>query len=155
MGYTFYSGKDFLLIVRFRILHLPQMLKLSLMFSNFCTVKRGLMSRNASYKSDKDRYTLQKEVLEALFTVPERSEEVPEKIIPVRNVRRSRGFGRVVVGPLKDTTIEHKTVIAKLLVTEDGKQFYVYLNTFFCDIIFKEIAENVEVMIIVCLFCLF
>ncbi|XP_058218300.1 putative nuclear RNA export factor SDE5 isoform X3 [Rhododendron vialii] len=78
--------------------------------------------RNASYKSDKDRYTLQKEVLEALFTVPERSEEAPEKIIPVRNVRRSRGFGRVVVGPLKDTTIEHKTVIAKLLVTEDENE---------------------------------
>ncbi|KAI8552613.1 hypothetical protein RHMOL_Rhmol06G0280400 [Rhododendron molle] len=104
------------------ILHLPQMLKLSLMFSNFCTVKRGFMSRNASYKSNKDRYTLQKEVLEALFTVPERSEEAPEKIIPVRNVRRSRGFGRVVVGPLKDTTIEHKTVIAKLLVTEDENE---------------------------------
>ncbi|XP_058218299.1 putative nuclear RNA export factor SDE5 isoform X2 [Rhododendron vialii] len=76
----------------------------------------------SSARSDKDRYTLQKEVLEALFTVPERSEEAPEKIIPVRNVRRSRGFGRVVVGPLKDTTIEHKTVIAKLLVTEDENE---------------------------------
>lgn len=79
--------------------------------------------RNASCKSDKDRYDLQKEILEALFTVPERFEEAREKTSPVRRtVGRSRRYGQVVAGPLRDTTIEPKTAVAKLLVKENENE---------------------------------
>ncbi|KAG6689333.1 hypothetical protein I3842_11G169700 [Carya illinoinensis] len=68
-------------------------------------------------KRDKDRFVIQKEILEALFTVPERSEEAPKRVQPVR---RFRGFGEVVVERLKDPAIEHAIVTAKPLeVTKD------------------------------------
>ncbi|KAL7216817.1 hypothetical protein ACSBR1_028692 [Camellia fascicularis] len=82
--------------------------------------KAKFMSRNESTKSHKDRYDLQREVLEALFNGPERFEE-QKRIVPVKDDRRSRGFGRVVVEPLRDTTTEHKTAIAKLLVNEEDE----------------------------------
>lgn len=69
VGYNFYAkGKRLLNIF-------PKRVKLSLMFSEFCTLIPGFMSRNASRKSNKDWYYLQKEILESLFIVPERSEE--------------------------------------------------------------------------------
>ncbi|XP_028085324.1 putative nuclear RNA export factor SDE5 isoform X2 [Camellia sinensis] len=83
--------------------------------------KAKFISRNESTKSHKDRYDLQREVLEALFNVPERFEEEPKRNFPVKDDRRSRGFGRVVVEPLRDTTTEHKTAIAKLLVNEEDE----------------------------------
>lgn len=151
VGYTFYAkGKRLLNIF-------PKRVKLNLMFSELCTLKPGFTSRNASCKSDKDRYDLQKEILETLFTVPERFEEAREKTSPVRRtVGRSRRYGQVVAGPLRDTTTEPKTAVAKLLVKENGKLLYVYLNTiqedaFFHDVNCIEVAENVEFMIIVCL----
>lgn len=82
--------------------------------------KAKFMSRNESTKSHKDRYDLQREVLEALFNGPERFEE-QKRTVPVKDNRRSRGFGRVVVEPLRDTTTEHKTAIAKLLVNEEDE----------------------------------
>ncbi|XP_059443629.1 putative nuclear RNA export factor SDE5 isoform X1 [Corylus avellana] len=70
-----------------------------------------------SPKRDRDRFALQKEVLEALFNVPDRSEESPKRRPQVREVRRSkwRQFGKLEVEPLTDTTIEHKIVTAKSL----------------------------------------
>lgn len=56
-----------------------------------------------------------------MFTVPERSEEAPKRVQPVR---RFRGFGEVVVERLKDPAIEHAIVTAKPLeVTKDGIEF--------------------------------
>lgn len=56
-----------------------------------------------------------------------------------RTVGRSRGYGRVVVGPLRDTTIEPKTAVAKLLGKENGKQLYVYHNTIQGDAFFHDV----------------
>lgn len=73
-------------------------------------------------KIDKNRIDLQKEVLKSLFHVPERSEEAPKRIIPVRNVR-SRAFGKFVVAPLRDSSPEHKNVLVlPQEVTRDGKE---------------------------------
>ncbi|KAF3442527.1 hypothetical protein FNV43_RR16443 [Rhamnella rubrinervis] len=60
-------------------------------------------------KTEKNRLDLQKEVLESLFHVRERSEEAPKRIVPVRKVR-SRAFGKLVVAPLRDSSPEHKNV---------------------------------------------
>ncbi|XP_057981266.1 putative nuclear RNA export factor SDE5 [Malania oleifera] len=60
------------------------------------------VTETESSKRDKDRYNLQREVLEALFIIPERSEEVP-KSRPVRPVR-SGALGKLVDEPLQDTT---------------------------------------------------
>lgn len=82
-----------------------------------------------SPKRDKDRIALQKEVLEALFSVPERSEEAPKRRHREREVRRSRPFDKLVVEPMTDTAIEHKIVSAKPLeVTRDGMKFDLYFS---------------------------
>jgi hypothetical protein len=84
-----------------------------------------------SPKRDKDRFALQKEVIEALFNVPERSEEAPKRRPQAREVRRSklRPFGKLVVEPSTDTTIEHKIVTAKSLeVARDGMKFDLYFS---------------------------
>ncbi|KAF5478694.1 hypothetical protein F2P56_005233 [Juglans regia] len=84
-----------------------------------CSDEARIMKKSSteSPKRDKDRFVIQKEILEALFTVPERSEEAPKRVQPVR---RFRGFGEVVVEPLKDPAIEHAIVTAKPLeVTND------------------------------------
>ncbi|GMY31772.1 putative nuclear RNA export factor SDE5 [Fagus crenata] len=70
-------------------------------------------------KKDKDRLALQKEVLEALFTVPERCEEVPKRIVPVR---RSRAFGKPVVETFTDTATMHKiATVQPIEVTRDDE----------------------------------
>ncbi|XWS09969.1 hypothetical protein CRYUN_Cryun39dG0035600 [Craigia yunnanensis] len=82
------------------------------------------MIRNpkGSPRRNKDRLTLEKEVLEALFTVPERSEEAPKRTRVVRVVRRSRAFGELVTEPLKDTDTSLTTTVVKLLkVSKDVK----------------------------------
>ncbi|KAM3696757.1 hypothetical protein ACB098_06G063600 [Castanea mollissima] len=72
-----------------------------------------------SPKKDKERLVLQKEVLEALFTVPERSEEVPKRIHPVR---RLRPFGKPVVGTFTDTATKHKiATVRPIEVTKDDE----------------------------------
>lgn len=82
-----------------------------------------------SPKRGKDRFALQKEVLEALFSVPERSEEAPKRRHQTREVRRSRPFGKLVVEPLTDTAIEHKIVTAKPLeVAGVGMKFDLYFS---------------------------
>lgn len=70
-----------------------------------------------SPKREKDRYDLQKEVLNALFTAPERTEKAPRLIRPMREVRRRKLFGKVVE-PLVDTTT--KTVNIEQEATEEG-----------------------------------
>lgn len=77
-----------------------------------------------SPKKEKERLVLQKEVLEALFTVPERSEEVPKRIHPVR---RLRPFGKPVVGTFTDTATKHKiATVRPIEVTKDGMKFDYY-----------------------------
>ncbi|KAA8523881.1 hypothetical protein F0562_010304 [Nyssa sinensis] len=73
-------------------------------------------------RNENDRYALQKEVLESLFNVPERLEEAPKRTRPVKEVRRSRASGQVVVEPLKDTTTEYKAATAKPQVSEDENE---------------------------------
>lgn len=72
-----------------------------------------------SKKRDGNRFILQKEVLEALFTVPERSQEAPKRVNPMRRVNRLRASDEVVVEPLKDSTIDHKIVTAEPLAVKN------------------------------------
>lgn len=85
--------------------------------------------RRLSPKREKDRYDLQKEVLNALFTAPERTEKAPRLIRPMREVRRRKLFGKVVE-PLVDTTT--KTVNIEQEATEeesiDDKDSYEVLR---------------------------
>ncbi|KAL6283663.1 hypothetical protein ACE6H2_014592 [Prunus campanulata] len=72
---------------------------------------------------EKDGLVLQKEVLEALFHVPERSEEAPKRSHPVREVKRYKAFRKFAVEPFRDTLVECKTAtLAPEVVTsaEDG-----------------------------------
>ncbi|VVA38535.1 PREDICTED: putative nuclear RNA export [Prunus dulcis] len=72
---------------------------------------------------EKDGLVPQKEVLEALFHVPERSEEAPKRSHPVREVKRYKAFRKFAVGPFRDTLVECKTAtLAPEEVTsaEDG-----------------------------------
>ncbi|KAK4342059.1 hypothetical protein RND71_037875 [Anisodus tanguticus] len=54
-------------------------------------------------KREQDRYELQKEVLQALFDVPARHNDVDKVIRPLREVGKSRRLGHVVEKPLQDT----------------------------------------------------
>ncbi|XVF78286.1 hypothetical protein PTKIN_Ptkin14bG0119500 [Pterospermum kingtungense] len=84
------------------------------------------MIRNtkSSVRRNKNRVALEKEVLEALFTVPERTEEAPKRTHTDRVVRRSRAFGKVVTEPLKSTNTSPTTNVVELLKVskdvEDG-----------------------------------
>ncbi|ONI12796.1 hypothetical protein PRUPE_4G184000 [Prunus persica] len=72
---------------------------------------------------EKDGLVLQKEVLEALFHVPERSEEAPKRSHPVREVKRYKAFRKFAVEPFRDTLVECKNAtLAPEEVTsaEDG-----------------------------------
>ena len=73
-----------------------------------CSEESGIALCNSTdtVKKDTDRFHLQKEVLEALFSAPERSEEVPKRIRPVR----AKLYGKPVERPLEDTTTDQKTV---------------------------------------------
>ncbi|XWS27990.1 hypothetical protein CRYUN_Cryun25bG0027600 [Craigia yunnanensis] len=75
------------------------------------------MIRNSkrSQRRNKDRTTLEKEVLEALFRVPERSEEAPKRTRVVRVVRRSRAFGELVAEPIKDIDTSLTTTVVELM----------------------------------------
>ncbi|KAJ8532378.1 hypothetical protein K7X08_012301 [Anisodus acutangulus] len=54
-------------------------------------------------KREQDRHELQKEVLQALFDVPARHNDVDKVIRPLREVGKSRRLGHVVEKPLQDT----------------------------------------------------
>ncbi|XP_022717090.1 putative nuclear RNA export factor SDE5 isoform X2 [Durio zibethinus] len=86
-----------------------------------CSKEATSMIRNPkrSSRRNKDRVTMEKEVLEALFTVPERSEEVPKRNGAVRVVGRSRAFGKLVTEPLKDTDTGPTTIVKLLNVSKD------------------------------------
>ncbi|KAF5730666.1 hypothetical protein HS088_TW19G00259 [Tripterygium wilfordii] len=66
-----------------------------------------------SRRRDKDKLDMGKEILQSLFTVPERSEETPQKIRLLREVKRSRAFGKLVTEPFKDPAVEHKLTAAE------------------------------------------
>lgn len=89
-----------------------------------------MLTRNESelQNRDLDKYNLQKEVLESLFTVPERVEELPKRIIRPTEARRRRAFGSLVTEPLRDRTTENRK-IAKPKVTTDGKHVLNMLLT--------------------------
>ncbi|XP_052177756.1 putative nuclear RNA export factor SDE5 isoform X12 [Diospyros lotus] len=101
-------------------------------YVNSSRSKDRLMPRNKSPNRNKDRYDLQREVLEALFNVPARSEEAPKRTIPAKGFRVSRGSSRVVVEPLSEAATECNTTVAKLLVTgnenEDDNDSYQVLR---------------------------
>ncbi|CAK7327601.1 unnamed protein product [Dovyalis caffra] len=70
-----------------------------------------------SQKREHRRAGLEREILQSLFDLPDRSEEGPKK----RIVRRSNAFGKPVVAPLKDTAKEHKPSVAKPLADIRGE----------------------------------
>ncbi|ONI12795.1 hypothetical protein PRUPE_4G184000 [Prunus persica] len=71
---------------------------------------------------EKDGLVLQKEVLEALFHVPERSEEAPKRSHPVREVKRYKAFRKFAVEPFRDTLVECKnaTLAPEEVTSADG-----------------------------------
>lgn len=79
------------------------------------------MIRNSkrSPRGNQDKAALGKEILQALFTVPERSGEETKGNNAVREVRRSMALGELVTEPLKDTDISFPTVVEMLKVPKD------------------------------------
>ncbi|MBA0822958.1 hypothetical protein Goarm_019720 [Gossypium armourianum] len=79
------------------------------------------MIRNSkrSPRGNQDKAALEKEILQALFTVPERSGEETKGNNAVREVRRSMALGELVTEPLKDTDISFPTVVEMLKVPKD------------------------------------
>ncbi|XWS52047.1 hypothetical protein CRYUN_Cryun11dG0033700 [Craigia yunnanensis] len=81
-------------------------------------------SKDFAQRSPRRNKTLEKEVLEALFSVPVRSEEAPKRTHVVRVVKRSSVFGELVTEPLKDTDTSLTTTVVELLEVskdvEDG-----------------------------------
>ncbi|CAK9138223.1 unnamed protein product [Ilex paraguariensis] len=70
----------------------------------------------------KDRYDLQKEVLEALFNISKRFEEEPIRTFPGKEARRSRSFGQVVLEPLRHTSTLHSMDTAKPQIAEEENE---------------------------------
>ncbi|TYJ48508.1 hypothetical protein E1A91_A01G067400v1 [Gossypium mustelinum] len=79
------------------------------------------MIRNSkrSPRGNQDKAALEKEILQTLFTVPERSGEATKRNNAVREVRRSKALGELVTEPLKDTDISFPTVVEMLKVPKD------------------------------------
>ncbi|RQO85971.1 hypothetical protein POPTR_001G401900v4 [Populus trichocarpa] len=72
-----------------------------------------------SLKREHNRVSLEREILQSLFDLPERSEEAPKK---TRLVRQARSvFGKPAVTPHKDTAKEHKPSAAKPLADTRGE----------------------------------
>ncbi|OMP04662.1 hypothetical protein COLO4_09422 [Corchorus olitorius] len=70
-----------------------------------------------------NKIALEKEVLKALFSVPERPEETPKRTRLVRVVRRSKAYGKLVAEPLKDADISLTSPIAELQkVSKDAEE---------------------------------
>lgn len=83
------------------------------------------MARTLNIEGSK--YNVQKGILEALFTAPEKSEEKPRRTSPVRAVRRPRIFGKVVVEPYKDTDITIKRRISTAAIKDAGDGMHLDL----------------------------
>ncbi|KAJ7948634.1 SMR domain-containing protein [Quillaja saponaria] len=83
-----------------------------------------------SPKKDNERFGLQKEILEALFTVPERPDELPKRTRLVRETRRSRPCGKPVVELPSDTILEHKIVAVEpqAVIENDDENGYEVLR---------------------------
>ncbi|KAK8312827.1 hypothetical protein V6Z12_D01G068700 [Gossypium hirsutum] len=89
--------------------------------STLCSEEAAPMIRNSkrSPRGNQDKAALGKEILQALFTVPERSGEETKGNNAVREVRRSMALGELVTEPLKDTDISFPTVVEMLKVPKD------------------------------------
>ncbi|CAI9760479.1 unnamed protein product [Fraxinus pennsylvanica] len=72
-------------------------------------------------RREKEKRDLQKEVLKALFNAPERIEEKPERIQPIRGDRRRTTYGRFVVKPTEETSLENITFITRRQVSKSGE----------------------------------
>ncbi|KDP27035.1 hypothetical protein JCGZ_20970 [Jatropha curcas] len=87
----------------------------------------------SSPKGEMDRTGLQKEVLQALFDVPNRSEEAPKFARPRRFMpgKRLKAFGKLVTERHKDATREHKPSAAEQHIVseeEDADNNYEVLR---------------------------
>ncbi|XP_022846057.1 putative nuclear RNA export factor SDE5 isoform X2 [Olea europaea var. sylvestris] len=69
-------------------------------------------------RKEKEKQDLQNEVLQALFNAPERIEEKPERIHPIRGDRQRTPYGRFVAKPPEETTLENITFITRRRVNE-------------------------------------
>lgn len=69
-------------------------------------------------RREKEKQDLQKEVLQALFSAPERIEEKPERIQPIRGDRQRTPYGRFVAKPPEETNLENLTFITIRQVSE-------------------------------------
>ncbi|KAG4213582.1 hypothetical protein ERO13_A01G065100v2 [Gossypium hirsutum] len=89
--------------------------------STLCSEEATPMIRNSkrSPRGNQDKAALEKEILQTLFTVPERSGEATKRNNAVREVRRSKALGELVTEPLKDTDISFPTVVEMLKVPKD------------------------------------
>ncbi|KAL2472829.1 silencing defective 5 [Forsythia ovata] len=73
-------------------------------------------------RREKEKHDLQKEVLHALFNAPERIEEKQERIRPIRGDRRRTPYGRFVVNPPEETSLENITFITRRQVSEKSDE---------------------------------
>lgn len=69
------------------------------------------------------KYNLSKEVLEALFNVPDLFEEVPKKAHPRRAVKRTRAIGKPVTAPPADVVDPLPDILGSQRRAEDGMHF--------------------------------
>lgn len=77
-----------------------------------------------SLKREHNRVSLEREILQSLFDLPERSEEAPKK---TRLVRQARSvFGKPAVTPHKDTAKEHNPSAAKPLADTRGGSHCIF-----------------------------
>lgn len=79
--------------------------------------------KSDSPKIEKNTYDLQKDIMNSLFSVSERIEDLPKRIIRAAPGTRRGRFGRPVLEPPMDPPIEPST-FAKPKVSKDGKNSY-------------------------------
>ncbi|KAE8681077.1 Silencing defective 5 [Hibiscus syriacus] len=87
-----------------------------------CTFTASMIRNSKrSPRGNKDKGTQEKEMLEALFTVTERSEEATKRNRVVSEVRRSKALGELVTEPLKDKDTSLTKIVEMLKVSKDVK----------------------------------
>ncbi|KAL3851036.1 hypothetical protein ACJIZ3_012918 [Penstemon smallii] len=72
-----------------------------------------ILPRSEKKKKKKEKEDIQREVLESLFSVPDRIKEKQESTRPIFHPPRRSPYGRVVTKPLEDTIIEDFTFITR------------------------------------------
>lgn len=92
-----------------------------------CTQNRILNTKESELRREEGRQNLQKEVLAALFTSPDRPEEFPARIAKARPVRKSRVAGSLVVEPLKDDEDYKIDDLFSKQVCKEGKHIVPFL----------------------------